>query len=171
MTAFRSYIIFVVFMLAALLGCKHETLIEPGPCDAGYSLKYYFVYDGDTLVRSVTITVSSYNARVDSSYEAYRVYQDSINPTGGIAFLSETIDHSYYSENWFNCFTPGSTKWMKIDIRLSHPDSAANVIHRMEFVLSDTNWVKMYEPEDFTEIFTWPEDTNRYIKVTDYWIN
>jgi hypothetical protein len=60
---------------------------------------------------------------------------------------------------------------MKLDLRLSHPDSASNVRRRMEFILSDTNWFKMYEPEDFTETFVWPEHTNRYIKITDYWIN
>lgn len=159
-----------VFMLAAFVGCKHEPILpEPGPCDGGYPLKYYFERGGDTNLKVVVITVTSYNSRVDSSYQVAEAYSDSLMFSVAPNFLTETIDQSFYLDGAFNCFYPGSTKYMKVDLRMNHPDSSPDVFRRMEFILSDTNWVKMFEPEDFTETFVWPEDTNRYIKITDYW--
>jgi hypothetical protein len=159
-----------IFMLAAIAGCRHEPILpEPGPCDGGYELKYYFERGGDTNLKVVVLTVTSYNSRVDSSYQVAEAYADSLSFPDANQFLTETIDQPFSLSHHFNCFYPGSTKYMKVDIRLTHPDSAPDVYRRMEFILSDTNWVKMYEPEDFTETFVWPEDTNRYIKITDYW--
>jgi hypothetical protein len=161
-----------VFMLAVIVGCKHEPILpEPGPCDGGHELKYYFERGGDTNLKLLILTVTSYNSRVDSSYQVAQAYGDSIQFPDASKFLTETIDQSFYVDGAFNCFYPGSTKFMKVDLRLAHPDSASNVRHRMEFILTDTNWVKMFDPEDFTETFVWPEDTNRYVKITDYWIN
>ena len=159
-----------IFMLAAIAGCRHEPILpEPGPCDGGSELKYYFERGGDTNLKVVVLTVTSYNSRVDSSYQVAEAYADSLSFPDANQFLTETIDQPFSLSHHFNCFYPGSTKYMKVDIRLTHPDSAPDVYRRMEFILSDTNWVKMYEPEDFTETFIWPEDTNRYIKITDYW--
>jgi hypothetical protein len=159
-----------IFMLAAIAGCRHEPILpETGPCDGGYELKYYFERGGDTNLKVVVLTVTSYNSRVDSSYQVAEAYSDSLMFSVAPNFLTETIDQPFSLSHHFNCFYPGSTKFMKVDLRMSHPDSASNVRRRMEFILSDTNWVKMYEPEDFTETFIWPEDTNRYIKITDYW--
>ena len=161
-----------VFMLAAIAGCRQEPILpEPGPCDGGNELNYIFRRGGDTNIRGLIITVTSYNSRVDSSYQVMQGYGDSIaNPMADL-YIEEYINQPFFVNGAFNCFYPGSTKFMKVDLRLSHPDSASNVRRRMEFILSDTNWVKMFEPEDFTETFIWPEDTNRYIKITDYWLN
>jgi hypothetical protein len=159
-----------IFMLAAIAGCRHEPILpEPGPCDGGHELRYYFETGGDTNLTVVVLTVTSYNSRVDSSYQVAEAYSDSLMFSVAPNFLTETIDQPFSLSHHFNCFYPGSTKFMKVDLRMSHPDSASNVRRRMEFILSDTNWVKMFEPEDFTETFVWPEDTNRYIKITDYW--
>ena len=161
-----------IFMLAAIAGCRHEPILpEPGPCDGGNELNYIFRRGGDTNIKGLILTVTTYNSRVDSSYQVMQGYADSIEVPSASMYIREVINQPFSLSHHFNCFYPGSTKYMKLDIRLTHPDSAPDVVRRMEFILSDTNWVKMFEPEDFTETFIWPEDTNRYIKITDYWLN
>jgi hypothetical protein len=168
---FITYLIGIL-MLATFLGCRHEPILpEPGPCDDGYELNYVFRRGGDTNIKGLILTVTTYNSRVDSSYQVMQGYADSIEVPSATMYIREVIKQPFYFERAFNCFYAGSTKFMKVDVRLTHPDSAPDVVRRMEFILSDTNWVKMFEPEDFTETFVWPEDTNRYIKITDYWIN
>jgi hypothetical protein len=39
--------------------------------------------------------------------------------------------------------------------------------YRAQVFALDTSWVTCYAPEDFTEVFVWPDDTLRYVKTFD----
>ncbi len=155
----------ILSILALLLAmaCKHETLVEPivDTCPDGYPLRFGFVNHGDTTIKKIDLESKCWRANVDSSAIVYRQYESlEFDPDDQFP-LTDSLIHLQFS-----CATPGSWKWMWVKIIQKNPDGTHIRISIWE--LDTTNWVYMYEPEDFTEIFHWPEDTLRYIKTYDW---
>lgn len=153
-------------MLTILLAmaCRHETLVEPivDTCPGGYPLVFGFVNQGDTTVKLIDLETKCWRANVDSSYIYYTQYESTDCDPDDLVPLQDSLVHRYYS-----CATPGSYKWMWVKVAQREPD--CSIIRVTEWELNTSDWVYMYEPEDFTEYFRWPEDTLRYIKVCDSW--
>ena len=153
-----------VFMLAAIVGCRQEPIVietVTETCEGGYPLIFGYVNLGDTTVKKIDLEAKCYRINVDTSSIVYRQYESlEFDPDDQFP-LSDSLIHLQYP-----CATPGSWKWMFVRIIQKNPDGTHIRITTWE--LSTTDWVYMYEPEDFTEIFHWPDDTIRYTKVYDW---
>ncbi|MFM9986913.1 MAG: hypothetical protein ACKVOK_16855 [Flavobacteriales bacterium] len=150
-----------ILSLLLALSCRHDPEIVIDPCPGGYPLIFGFVNQGDTTVTLIDLESKCYRANVDSSNIFYRQYESlEFDPDDRFP-LQDSIIHKQ-----FPCATPSSFKWMWVKIVQREQDGSTIRITNWE--LDTANWVYMYEPEDFTEIFHWPEDTLRYIKTYDW---
>ncbi|MFM9985214.1 MAG: hypothetical protein ACKVOK_08285 [Flavobacteriales bacterium] len=160
-----KYMSLSIFLVALCLSCRHDTLVEPplpDPCPNGFEQIFGFINHGDTTVKIVDLDSKTYHVNTNLShydytqYRSIQMYPDAQYP------LSDSLIHRSY-----DCVEPDSYKWMLVKITQKNPDGAHIRISTWE--LDTTDWVYMYEPEDFTEFFHWPEDTLRYIKTDDWY--
>ncbi|MFM9985216.1 MAG: hypothetical protein ACKVOK_08295 [Flavobacteriales bacterium] len=145
------------------IACRHEQLVEPviNTCPDGYPLTFGFVNHADTTVKMISFKTKCWRANVDSSYITYRQYESLESDPDDQFPLTDSLVHKQFS-----CATAGSWKWAWIEITQRNPDGTH--IRISEWTMDTSDWVYMYEPEDFMEYFRWPEDTLRYIKTYDW---
>jgi hypothetical protein len=157
----RTVFAAVIFIL---VGCRHVPEDIPPPL---YDMNFYFVSKvpiGSGDVHGVKLESRVYKKNADSTFIYEVQYSDPLhfNVPEYLA-LYDSIFHRSKP----NCSLE-SKKWFSVQVKyfdFELPIGTQN--YRTQVFALDTSWVTCYAPEDFTEVFVWPDDTLRYIKIFD----
>jgi hypothetical protein len=153
-----------------LLGCRHEVIpIEPEK-PALYDAQFIFLMGqpiGTDDVHYVTLESRSYKLNADSTFVKNAAYRDPVHFTNPEGYdMLDSINHFQRKG-----YAMGSKKWFSVQVgyfNFDLPIGERN--YRTQIFELDSTWVFCNEPEDFTEVFVWPDDTLRYLKTMDeFW--
>lgn len=138
-----------------VLGCTKDKgilpmPIAPSPPSDFIQMKFVFVNEGDTAMNTINLESSFYRIQTNDSWISYKNYP-TILPNDSIVHYSDSGKI-------------GSQK--KFDVELGWIQNGL-LVKRVRY-LSTLSADTLKTQSDGLEIFRWPQDTNRYIKVSQW---